>query len=102
MAIRAKTEKKEPKGAGRKRGPPNPAGESKTKTTAGRAQVVKNMLTRIEEKMGTDGMKATMGDYIRLVQLHKELDDESPKEIKVTWVEPAGDKAEKTKSGKEE
>jgi len=52
--------------------------------------------------MGTDEMKATMGDYIRLVQLHKELDDESPKEIKVTWVEPAGDKAEKTKSGKEE
>ncbi len=60
---------------------------TKTETT-GRAQVVRGMLTRIEEQMGTATMKATMGDYIRLVQLHKELDDESPKEIKVTWVEP--------------
>jgi len=47
------------------------------------------MLTRIETKMQGDQMKATLGDYIRLVQLHKELDDESPKEIRVTWVEPA-------------
>jgi len=39
--------------------------------------------------MKGDKMKATLGDYIRLVQLHKELDDESPKEIRVTWVEPA-------------
>ena len=42
-------------------------------------------------------MKATLGDYIRLVQLQKELDDEEPKEIKVTWVEP-----EKTESDSEE
>ena len=39
--------------------------------------------------MKGDKMKATLGDYIRLVRLHKELDDESPKEIRVTWVEPA-------------
>jgi hypothetical protein len=55
----------------------------------GQAQAVKHMLTRIETKMQGDQMKATLGDYIRLVQLHKELDDESPKEIRVTWVEPA-------------
>ncbi len=55
----------------------------------GQAQVVKKMLTTIETKMAGDQMKATLGDYIRLVQLHKELDDESPKEIRVTWVEPA-------------
>ena len=72
------------------------------KRPAGQAQVVKDMLSKIEGRMNKNEMKATMGDYIRLVQLHKELDDESPKEIKVTWVEPAGDKAEKTKSGKEE
>jgi hypothetical protein len=52
-------------------------------------QAVKSMLTKIEKKMSGDQMKATLGDYIRLVQLHKELDDESPKEIRVTWVEPA-------------
>ena len=54
----------------------------------GQAQAVKSMLTKIETKMKGDKMKATLGDYIRLVQLHKELDDESPKEIRVTWVEP--------------
>ena len=52
--------------------------------TGGQAQAVKSMLTKIETKMSGGDMKATLGDYIRLVQLHKELDDESPKEIKVT------------------
>ena len=61
----------------------------KTVRAGGQAQAVKHMLTRIETKMKGDQMKATLGDYIRLVQLHKELDDESPTEIKVTWVEPA-------------
>ena len=58
-----------------------------TETNAGRAQVIKGVLEKMEKQMSDDGMKATMGDYIRLVQLHKELDEESPKEIKVTWVE---------------
>ena len=59
-----------------------------TETNAGRAQVIKGVLEKMEKQMSDDGMKATMGDYIRLVQLHKELDEESPREIKVTWVEP--------------
>jgi hypothetical protein len=62
---------------------------TKTVRAGGQAQAVKHMLTRIETKMKGNQMKATLGDYIRLVQLHKELDDESPKEIRVTWVEPA-------------
>ena len=70
------------------------AGMAKTETNGGRAQVIKGVLEKMEEQMTGDGMKATMGDYIRLVQLHKELDEESPREIKVTWVEP--------KSGSEE
>jgi hypothetical protein len=70
---------------------------TRTARAGGQAQAVKHMLTRIETKMKGDQMKATLGDYIRLVQLHKELDDESPKEIRVTWVEPA-----ETGSAKEE
>ena len=68
-----------------------PKAETGTKTAgaSGQAKAVKSMLTKIEKKMSGDQMKATLGDYIRLVQLHKELDEESPKEIKVTWVEPA-------------
>ena len=64
------------------------AGMAETEKTEGRAQVIKGVLEKMEKQMGSDTMKATMGDYIRLVQLHKELDEESPKEIKVTWVEP--------------
>jgi hypothetical protein len=33
------------------------------------------------------GVKATLGDYIRLVQLRRELGDDEPREIKVTWVD---------------
>lgn len=32
--------------------------------------------------------KASLGDYIRLVQLQKELEAGDAKEIKVTWVNP--------------
>ena len=68
---------------------PKAGTETKAAGGGGQAQAVKCMLTKIEEKMTGNQMKATLGDYIRLVQLHKELDDESPKEIRVTWVEPA-------------
>jgi hypothetical protein len=54
----------------------------------GRAEVVKKLLRKLEQKLASDDVKATLGDYIRLVQLQKELDEESPREIKVTWIEP--------------
>ena len=41
----------------------------------------------MEEKLSRKDVKASLGDYIRLVQLQKELDDEAPREIKVTWVD---------------
>jgi hypothetical protein len=53
------------------------------------AQVVSTLLKKLERKLSDDDLRATLGDYIRLVQLRKELeDDEEPREIKVTWVEP--------------
>ena len=55
----------------------------------GRAEVVRNMLTKIEAKISGEAVKTTVGDYIRLVQLQKELDEESPREVNVRWVEPA-------------
>jgi hypothetical protein len=64
-----------------------------------RATVVKKLLKNIEEKLSGKDVKASLGDYIRLVQLQKELDEEAPREIKVTWVEPGtkttGKKTEK-------
>ncbi len=50
--------------------------------------VIANLLKKVEEKLSGDDMKATLGDYIRLIQLQKEMDEDEPREIKVTWVEP--------------
>ena len=38
--------------------------------------------------MAGKDVKATLGDYIRLMQLQTELEEEEPKDITVTWVEP--------------
>ncbi len=53
-----------------------------------KAEVVEQILEKVEQKLGEGDVKATLGDYIRLVQLQKELEDEEPGEIKVTWVDP--------------
>ncbi len=50
--------------------------------------VVEKLMKHVERKLSSGDLKASLGDYIRLVQLHKGLDGETPKEIKVTWVEP--------------
>ena len=50
--------------------------------------MVKKILKKMEAKLSGDDAKATLGDYIRLVQFEKELQEGEPREIKVTWVEP--------------
>jgi len=54
-----------------------------------RAQVTR-LLSEIEKKLkGKES--ATMSDYIRLLQLERELEDaEPPREIIVTWVDSTG------------
>jgi hypothetical protein len=50
---------------------------------------VAKLLHRLEATMATETPKANLGDFIRLVQLERELaDEETPREIRVTWVEP--------------
>ena len=50
--------------------------------------VIANLLKKVEEKLSGNDVKATLGDYIRLIQLQKEMEEDEPREIKVTWVEP--------------
>jgi hypothetical protein len=52
------------------------------------AAVVKKLLKNVEKKLAGDDVKASLADYIRLMQLQTELEEEEPKDIKVTWVEP--------------
>jgi hypothetical protein len=76
----------------------NGGAPKKPAVRAGQAGVVKKLLKNAEKTLSGKAVKATLGDYIKLVQLQKELDDEEqPREIKVTWVEPG-----ETKSGNEE
>jgi len=53
-----------------------------------KAALVEQVIQNIEKRIQKDELKATVGDLIRLVQLEKELEEEQPREIKVTWVEP--------------
>ena len=46
------------------------------------------MLLKLEKKVESGELKGTLGDYIRLIQLQKEMTPETPSEIRVTWVEP--------------
>ena len=48
---------------------------------------MEKLLKNVERKLGGEDVKATLGDYIRLMQLQKELEEE-PTDITVTWVEP--------------
>jgi hypothetical protein len=50
--------------------------------------VVKEIRERVEDKLAQDVEKASLGDYIRLVQFEKELNETTAREIKVTWVDP--------------
>lgn len=58
------------------------------------AEVVRTLVKKVEKKLGARTMKPTLGDYIRLVQLQKELEYDEPREIRVTWVETPETKTE--------
>ena len=62
--------------------------KKKTAGSRAKARVVKRLLRRLEQKLSDEEVKATLGDYIRLVQFERELEEDEPREIKVTWVEP--------------
>ncbi len=60
----------------------------KTKRAKNKKALVKQAIQQIGEKIEKNELKPTVGDFIRLLQLEKELLDEAPREIKVSWIEP--------------
>ncbi|MGA3189192.1 MAG: hypothetical protein ABSF22_18970 [Bryobacteraceae bacterium] len=76
MAIKKKTAAPKKRAAGLKR--------TGAKT---RAIAVKRLLLKVEAQMTKPEVKATLGDYIRLIQLSKEMTEEPKTDIKVTWIE---------------
>lgn len=50
------------------------------------------LLDRFEQQSQSDKFRMSVADYIRLLQIEKELDDKQPRDVKVTWVETQPDK----------
>jgi len=63
--------------------PDNASGQLNSKSA-----LVDKMIRSIETKLESQEIKATLSDFIRLLQLQKELAEEKPREITVRWVEP--------------
>ncbi len=60
-----------------------------------RKQRISRLLSDIEERLDLKTNKVTLADFIRLTQLERELEEEEqPREIIVTWKEPAETRCE--------
>ena len=76
---------------GRKR-PPKAKREAVSETAR---QRIGKLLADIEERLDLKTNKVTLADFIRLTQLERELEEEEqPREIIVTWKEPAEKRCE--------
>ncbi len=53
----------------------------------GEKTVVQKIRENVEKKLTKGVEKASLADYIRLVQLEKEMTNAEPKETKATWVD---------------
>ena len=53
-----------------------------------KAKVVEELLGKMEKQLTGGGeLKASVADYIRLMQLQKELKDEDVSDIEVRWID---------------
>ncbi len=74
--------------------------EKKNDLTARRrtedVRVVNRLIETVEKKLGGESVRVTLGDYIRLMQLRKELEEEHPKEVRVQWVDGSSRQTDQT------
>jgi polyhydroxyalkanoate synthesis regulator phasin len=60
-----------------------------TKTPTTRKERVHGLLKKIEQHLNGKEGKASVADFIRLLEYERELaDEQQPREMKVTWSEP--------------
>jgi hypothetical protein len=61
------------------------------------SEVLARAIAKFEQRITETDFSPSVGDYIKLVQMKKELEQatDEAKEIKVTWVEPATSDSEK-------
>lgn len=72
---------------------PRDSGTAKPNKTNGeepksRRELIHGLLRGLEERLQSEPGKVSLGDYIRLLQLEREMEaEEPPKEIIVRWVD---------------
>lgn len=52
-------------------------------------ELLESALGKLEARLTAQDFKPSVADYLKLMQLEKEFEQEEVKEIKVTWVAPA-------------
>jgi hypothetical protein len=64
--------------------------EPRARLKGTRRQRISKLLLDIEKRLDLKNSKVTLADFIRLTQLERELEEEEqPREIIVTWKDPA-------------
>ena len=80
-----------------RRGKRRPKTGPEVQLPGSRKERISKLLEEIEQRLDLDASKVTLGDFIRLTQLERELEEEEqPREIIVTWKEPAEKRCEST------
>ena len=51
------------------------------------AQLISNAREGFEARLKDNDLKLTLADYLKLIQMEKEIDGGEAREIKVTWVD---------------
>jgi hypothetical protein len=52
------------------------------------SKLLADAIAGVERKLKSDEYKPTVADYLKLIQMEQEFEQETAKEIRVTWVEP--------------
>lgn len=52
-------------------------------------ELLENAIEKMGDRLRAEEFKPSIADYLKLMALEKEFDQEQVKEIKVTWVAPA-------------
>jgi hypothetical protein len=56
------------------------------KKVSTKEELIKKAIQAFENKL--DKRNVTVGEFVKLIELEKELGGSKPKEIKITWVDP--------------
>lgn len=51
-------------------------------------EAIEGLTSKIEDQLLAETGKASVSDYLRLLQAQREFDGDRPRDIRVLWIEP--------------